>query len=66
MAARAKKHVFLAIFKKRGKNGGFLALAAIFLSSAPSPSEIPAAKPFWNLKTQQVQARNWRAGELVI
>ena len=31
MAARAKKHVFLAIFKKRGKNGGFLALAAIFL-----------------------------------
>ena len=35
-------------------------------SSAPSPSEIPAAKPFWNLKTQQVQARNWRAGELVI
>ena len=29
--ARAKKHVYLAIFKKRGKNGGFLALAASFL-----------------------------------
>ena len=31
MAARAKKRVFLAIFQKRGKNDGFLALAAIFL-----------------------------------
>ena len=31
MAARAKKHIFLAVFRKRGKNDGFLALAAIFL-----------------------------------
>ena len=30
-AARAKKRVFLAIFRKRGKNDGFLALAALFL-----------------------------------
>ena len=31
MAARAKKRVFLAIFQKRGKNDGFLALEALFL-----------------------------------
>ena len=30
-AARAKKHVFLAIFEKRGKNGRFLALTTLFL-----------------------------------
>ena len=31
MAARTKKHIFLAVFRKRCKNDGFLALAAIFL-----------------------------------
>ena len=31
MAARAKKHIFLAVFRKRGKNDGFLALEALFL-----------------------------------